>query len=107
MCMHDMCQVAASLSTGKLACHPPPPLNPSAETLVRSSCSPLQAAQPPTSCCPASQAQPWSHDAEAFKRWKEGRTGWPLVDANMVRAEAGGVFLSESLATCVAPCTWC
>ena len=34
---------------------------------------------------PCLQAQPWSHDTEAFRRWKEGRTGWPLVDANMVR----------------------
>ncbi|KAI7840945.1 hypothetical protein COHA_005375 [Chlorella ohadii] len=40
------------------------------------------------------QAQPWSHDAEAFKRWKEGRTGWPLVDANMRELAATG-FMSN------------
>jgi deoxyribodipyrimidine photo-lyase len=26
---------------------------------------------------------PWSTDASLIRRWKEGNTGWPLVDANM------------------------
>lgn len=50
------------------------------------------------------QAQPWSHDAEAFKRWKEGRTGWPLVDANMVRAEAWWFRIEVTLACLVWRC---
>lgn len=27
--------------------------------------------------------QTWSLDQEALQRWKDGQTGWPLVDANM------------------------
>lgn len=26
---------------------------------------------------------PWSHDEQAFERWRLGKTGMPLVDANM------------------------
>lgn len=33
---------------------------------------------------------PWSNDEEAFRRWKEGTTGWPLVDANMRELRATG-----------------
>ena len=40
---------------------------------------------------PPLQAQPWSHDAEVFRRWQEGRTGWPLVDANMRELRQTGV----------------
>jgi len=36
----------------------------------------------------------WSQDPEALKRWKEGRTGWPLVDANMRELAATG-FMSN------------
>lgn len=31
----------------------------------------------------AGLTKPWTADADALQRWKEGRTGWPLVDANM------------------------
>ena len=33
---------------------------------------------------------PWRRDAAAFERWREGRTGWPLVDANMRELKATG-----------------
>ena len=26
---------------------------------------------------------PWSHDEQLFERWRLGKTGMPLVDANM------------------------
>jgi deoxyribodipyrimidine photo-lyase len=32
----------------------------------------------------------WSKDEELIRRWKEGRTGWPLVDANMRELAATG-----------------
>ena len=32
---------------------------------------------------PANLRRPWQEDAEMVQRWKEGRTGMPLVDANM------------------------
>ena len=38
----------------------------------------------------ALQAVSWSNDGEAFRRWKEGTTGWPLVDANMRELAATG-----------------
>lgn len=40
------------------------------------------------------QVFPWSNDEEAFRRWKEGTTGWPLVDANMRELRATG-FMSN------------
>ena len=36
----------------------------------------------------------WRDDHEAFLRWKEGRTGWPLVDASMKELAATG-FMSN------------
>jgi deoxyribodipyrimidine photo-lyase len=38
------------------------------------------------------QVFPWSNDAEAFQRWKDGTTGWPLVDANMRELKATGAW---------------
>ncbi len=35
-------------------------------------------------------ALPWSSDAEAFEIWKEGRTGFPLVDAAMRQLKQTG-----------------
>lgn len=32
----------------------------------------------------------WSRNEELIRRWKEGRTGWPLVDANMRELAATG-----------------
>lgn len=42
-----------------------------------------------------------SHDAEAFQRWREGRTGEPLVDAGMRELAATG-YLSNRLRQVVA-----
>jgi len=36
----------------------------------------------------------WAKDPEAVRRWKEGATGWPLVDANMRELNATG-FMSN------------
>nr|QDO16307.1 cryptochrome DASH [Lingulodinium polyedra] len=36
----------------------------------------------------------WRRDADALRRWKEGRTGWPLVDANMRELASTG-FMSN------------
>lgn len=36
----------------------------------------------------------WSKDSQAVQRWKEGTTGWPLVDANMRELNATG-FMSN------------
>jgi deoxyribodipyrimidine photo-lyase len=36
----------------------------------------------------------WSKSSQALRRWKEGTTGWPLVDANMRELNATG-FMSN------------
>lgn len=36
------------------------------------------------------QQLPWSRDPELWERWKEGRTGLPLIDANMRELAATG-----------------
>lgn len=36
----------------------------------------------------------WRRDPEALARWREGKTGWPLVDANMRELKATG-FMSN------------
>ena len=46
------------------------------------------------------QAPAWSGDAEALRRWKEGTTGWPLVDANMRELKATGALGAGG-------CCWC
>ena len=40
--------------------------------------------------------QSWSSDEEALQRWKEGRTGWPLVDAGMRELWATG-WMQQSI----------
>ena len=37
---------------------------------------------------------PWKRDASLFQAWREGRTGYPLVDANMRELAATG-FMSN------------
>jgi hypothetical protein len=39
---------------------------------------------------PAGLRLPWSSDAELWERWAEGRTGMPLVDANMRELQQTG-----------------
>lgn len=41
----------------------------------------------------------WRADAELLRRWKEGATGWPLVDANMRELAATGGWVGAR--TCV------
>merc|ERR1711977_139110 len=36
----------------------------------------------------------WAKNPEALRRWKEGTTGWPLIDANMRELNATG-FMSN------------
>lgn len=54
------------------------------------------------------EAFPWRHDAEDFARWREGRTGIPIIDAAMRQLNATGwmhnrlrmlvaMFLSKNL----------
>lgn len=45
---------------------------------------------------PVGKEQKWESDLDGdkFQRWKEGRTGWPLVDANMRELAATG-FMSN------------
>lgn len=43
---------------------------------------------------PIGSRQPWKRDAQLLQRWKEGRTGMPLVDANMRELAATG-FMSN------------
>lgn len=43
---------------------------------------------------PIGLSRPWFDDAELLQRWKEGRTGVPLVDANMRELAATG-FMSN------------
>jgi len=38
----------------------------------------------------SSGMESWRHNPELLARWKEGRTGWPLVDANMRELVATG-----------------
>ena len=68
----------------------------------RGSASSAGATSTPTSCCPPRQRAPrvpgryrdleWEDDDEAFDAWREGRTGYPLVDAGdaPARAHAAG-----------------
>ncbi len=37
---------------------------------------------------------PWSYDEQLFKRWRDGKTGMPLVDANMREIKQTGRPLS-------------
>jgi deoxyribodipyrimidine photo-lyase len=39
---------------------------------------------------PEWRGMPWSYDEGAFSRWKEGRTGFPIVDAGMRELKATG-----------------
>lgn len=40
----------------------------------------------------------WRDDPDALQRWKDGRTGMPLVDANMREmAQTGALWTSPSL----------
>lgn len=41
---------------------------------------------------PAYDNIPWRHDAEGFRTWCEGRTGYPLVDAGMRELNATGLM---------------
>ena len=43
---------------------------------------------------PIGSRQPWKRDPQLLERWKEGRTGMPLVDANMRELAATG-FMSN------------
>lgn len=43
---------------------------------------------------PAGKRTSWDGSDEALQRWKDGRTGWPLVDANMRELRASG-FMSN------------
>jgi deoxyribodipyrimidine photo-lyase len=43
---------------------------------------------------PAGKHRAWDTDREKFQRWKDGKTGWPLVDANMRELAATG-FMSN------------
>jgi deoxyribodipyrimidine photolyase len=36
---------------------------------------------------------PWSHDEQLFERWRDGKTGMPLVDANMRELKQTGGLL--------------
>ena len=36
---------------------------------------------------------PWSHDEQLFERWQDGKTGMPLVDANMRELKQTGGLL--------------
>ena len=37
---------------------------------------------------------PWSYDEQLFMRWRDGKTGMPLVDANMREIKQTGMPLS-------------
>lgn len=39
----------------------------------------------------------WRSDADAFARWRDGKTGWPLVDANMRELKATGMCVDVVL----------
>lgn len=39
-------------------------------------------------------SMPWTQDSVVFEAWADGRTGWPLVDANMRELKATG-FMSN------------
>jgi len=43
---------------------------------------------------PAGKKKSWKTDPSLFQRWKDGTTGWPLVDANMRELKATG-FMSN------------
>ena len=40
----------------------------------------------------AGKKLPWINDPKRFERWAEGRTGLPLVDANMRELVATGEY---------------
>jgi deoxyribodipyrimidine photo-lyase len=43
------------------------------------------------------RAVQWDYDKALFERWREGRTGMPLVDANMRELKATGGFNTPHL----------
>jgi hypothetical protein len=43
-----------------------------------------------TTCLPAGKRLPWTPDPELWQRWRDGKTGLPLVDANMRELAATG-----------------
>jgi len=43
---------------------------------------------------PQGKTKPWRNDAKQFEMWKQGKTGHPLVDANMVELKTTG-FMSN------------
>ena len=43
---------------------------------------------------PIGKKRAWKNDRALFQRWKDGMTGWPLVDANMRELKATG-FMSN------------
>ena len=50
---------------------------------------------------------PWSYDEQLFQRWRDGKTGMPLVDANMREIKQTGVPLSFSSMLTRAFCSQC
>jgi len=48
------------------------------------------------------QRKRWNPDEQLFQRWKDGKTGMPLVDANMRELKETGqlLFLPPSLPAC-------
>ena len=56
--------------------------------------APQRRPPPPAAAAPAGQRQPWVPGGELFDAWREGRTGMPLVDANMRELAATG-FMSN------------
>lgn len=51
---------------------------------------------------------PWSHDEQMFERWRDGKTGMPLVDANMRELKQTGKHLTCLMLLCmdVFPLCW-
>ncbi len=43
---------------------------------------------------PMGKSRPWKVDQAMFERWRDGQTGWPLVDANMRELKQTG-FMSN------------
>ena len=44
---------------------------------------------------------PWSHDEQMFERWRDGKTGMPLVDANMRELKQTGKHLTCLMLLCM------
>lgn len=51
--------------------------------------------------------QRWLDNGAYLEAWKEGKTGYPFVDANMLELKASGFMSNRCVCVCVCVCFVC